>query len=123
MAVSYLTVKILELIWRGRTTFLLGIIEIIFLYISSLCFEKYQTVMVVDTETHQVREKTDMIVELEKVGELEVVTEPQEQEDRMTVIVSETPVKISLHLLISIMASYCNSYLGHNIFHLINAFK
>ena len=122
MVVSYLTVKILELIWRGGTTFFLGIIEIIFIYISSLCFEQYQTVMVVDldtTETDQVREKPVM----EEVEEVEVVTEHQEQVNRMTVFVSETPDKISFHLLISIMASYCNSYLGHNIIHLINAFK
>ena len=79
--------------------------------------------MVVDTETDQVREKTGVMVELEEVEEVEVVTEHQEQEDRITVIVSKAPDRISFHLLISIMASYCNSYLGHNIFHLINAFK
>ena len=91
------------------------------IYISSLCFEQYQTVMVVDTtETDQVIEKVEVMVEQEEV---EVVTEHQDQEERMTVIVSETPGRISPHLLISIMASYCTSYLGHNIIHLINAFK
>ena len=76
--------------------------------------------MVVDTtETDQVIEKVEVMVE----QEVEVVTEHQDQEERMTVIVSDTPVRMSPHLLISIMASYCTSYLGHNIIHLINAFK
>ena len=78
------------------------------------------------TETDQVVEKVEVVEELEEVvevEELEVATEHQQQEDRMTVIVNETPDRISFHLLISIMASYCNSYLGRNIFHLINAFK
>ena len=89
------------------------------IYISSLCFEQYQTVMVVDTtETDQVIKKVEVMVEQE---EPEIVTEHQDQEERMAVIVSES--RISPHLLISIMASYCTSYLGHNIIHLINAFK
>ena len=92
--------------------------------ISSLCFEQYQTVMVVDTtEPNQVKQKVEVMEELEEVEELEAVTEQQEQEDRMTVIVSETPGRISFHLLISIIASYCNTYLGRNIFQIINAFK
>ena len=89
--------------------------------------------MVVDTtETDQVIQKVEVMEELEEaeeakeleeLEELEFVTEQQEQEERMTVIVSETPDRISFQLLISIMASYCNTYLGRNIFTIINAFK
>ena len=80
--------------------------------------------MVVETtETDQAIQKVEVKEELQE--EVEVVTEQQqeqeEQEERM--IVSKTPDRISFHLLISILASYCNSYLGRNIFHLINAFK
>ena len=82
--------------------------------------------MVVETtETDQAIQKVEVMEELQEQVEVEVVTEQQqeqeEQEERM--IVSKTPDRISFHLLISILASYCNSYLGRNIFHLINAFK
>ena len=79
--------------------------------------------MVVETtETDQAIQKVEVMEELQE--EVEVVTEQQqEQEEQEERIVSKTPDRISFHLLISILASYCNSYLGRNIFHLINAFK
>ena len=84
-------------------------------------------------------EKTDLgLAETEPITETPMETFQTEEVEPVTttvmetvgpvlteapVTVSEAPRRASSDLVISIVASYCTSYLGHTIIHLIKVFR
>ena len=75
--------------------------------------------------TEEVESVSKNVMETEEVETvIKTVMEPAdtvESEDSVTV--SDARKRVSSYVLISIMASYCNSYLGHTISHLVNVLR
>ena len=134
----------------SRSTYVTRKYSQIFLFFS-LCFDEEKSEATVQREnvTDNPREmvlteietvtknvtKTALTEEVESVSknvmqseEVETVTktvmEPVDtvqSEDPVTM--SDARKRVSSYVLISIMASYCNSYLGHTISHLVNVLR
>jgi len=76
----------------------------------------------IETEMEDVMEtEMDTVIETDMERE-EIETVEVENVSTVPVSVSGGPAKISAELVISILSSFCSSYLGHNILHLVHIF-